>query len=189
MKPAELLADSKFAETRWTLHSLFDVLKNMQGNHVKLRIWITNEHISIKKHCVETIFNAFLRNNTFLITLSKTGTLPNTGTVTLLYHHQIDYSISHRMWCLICYACLTNNEQNRYCLQVFRLYFICIHKFTTNDQLGRKKATYISSLFETNWVSKQLDWYYSCFQCYSWISGHLLPPPYQRYVINGWHLK
>ena len=47
MKTAELLANSKSAETYWTLHILFDILKNMQGNDVKLRIWITNEHISI----------------------------------------------------------------------------------------------------------------------------------------------
>ena len=39
--------------------------------------------ISLFKKCVETIFNAFLRNYTFLVTLPKPGRLPNTGTVTL----------------------------------------------------------------------------------------------------------
>ena len=28
-------------------------------------------------------------------------------------HHQIDYYISQNMWCLICYACLTNYKRNR----------------------------------------------------------------------------
>ena len=41
------LPDSKSAKKLWTPHILFDILKNMQGIDVILRIWRTNECISI----------------------------------------------------------------------------------------------------------------------------------------------